>query len=235
MKRIIRKQSTRLKSQDHIKEYYEEQYYGERSKGITGRSLKRVRSNLRGMHIKRGARLIDVGCGLGTTGLYLANRGAIPLGIDISLEAAQIALQSGDYEAAIQANAERLPFADLSFDGAAFMGTLEHFIDPAEALHEVSRVLKPETQICFVVPNSDFFLFKFLGGTGQLHEAPRTYEGWHRLFEKAGLRVEMVYRDIGPDIFEGGLLRGVLRKLVLFVFNLLPVRCTYQFVFVCRR
>jgi 2-polyprenyl-3-methyl-5-hydroxy-6-metoxy-1,4-benzoquinol methylase len=235
VKRISRKRSIRLESQDSIREYYEEQYYGERLEGITGRSLKRVRSNLRGMLIRRGARFIDIGCGLGTTGSYLATRGAIPLGIDISFEAAQIALQSGGYEAAIQANAERLPFADLSFDGATFMGTLEHFINPSEALHEVNRVLKPDTQICFVVPNSNFFLFKFLGGTGQLHETPRTYEGWCRLFEEAGLRVEVVYRDIGPDIFEGGLLRGILRKLVLFAFNLLPVRYTYQFVSVCRR
>ena len=187
------------------------------------------------MYIKRGARLIDIGCGLGTTGLYFARRGAISLGIDISLEAAETTFQSGGYAAAIQANAETLPFADLSFDGAAFMGTLEHFVHPAKALRETSRVLKPETQICLVVPNDDFFLFRFMGGTGQPHEEPRAYAGWCQLFEKEGWRVEMVYRDIGPDIFEGGLLRGILRKLVLVVFNLLPIRHTYQFVFICRR
>jgi SAM-dependent methyltransferase len=224
----------RLKSQEGIRQYYEERYYREKLAGITGRSLRRVRSNLRGIHIERGARFIDVGCGLGTTGLYLARQGAISFGIDISLEAVRSTFQSRGYAAVLQANAEFLPFADLSFGGATFMGTLEHFIDPVKALHEVKRVLTPGTQICFVVPNSDFFLFKFLGGTGQLHEAPRTYEGWHQLFEKEGLRIEAVYRDIGPSVFEGGIWRGVLRRLVLFAFNLLPIHYTYQFVFICR-
>jgi hypothetical protein len=72
----------------------------------------------------------------------------------------------------------------------------------------VNRVLRPGAQACFVVPNSEFFLL---------------------------LKVERVYRDIGPGVFEGGLLRGVLRKLVLLLFNLLPLHYTYQFVFICRK
>jgi len=222
-----------LNSQGGIRQYYEEQYK-ERPGRRTGGSLKRVHSNLRGMHIKRGDRVIDIGCGLGTTGSYLADRGAIPFGIDISYGAARATFQSGGYAATSQANAECLPFADLSFDGAAFMGTLEHFIDPAEALREANRVLKPGAKICFVVPNSSFFLFKFFGGTGQPHEIPRTCKGWRQLFEREGLRVETVYRDVGPGVFDGGsLLRGALRRFVLFFSNLLPIHYTYQFVFIC--
>lgn len=55
------------------------------------------------------------------------------------------------------------------------------------------------------------------------------------MFEDEELTVESVYRDIGPGILEGGPLRGLLRKLVLLFFNLLPIRHTYQFVFICRR
>jgi SAM-dependent methyltransferase len=223
-----------LKSQDVIRQYYEERYR-ERLRRGTGGSLRRVRSNLRGMHIKRGDSIIDVGCGLGTVGSYLMDRGAIAFGIDISFEAARATSLSKDYAAVIQANAESLPFADLSFDGATFMGTLEHFVDPVKALRAVNQVLKPGAQICFVVPNSEFFLFKFFGGTGQPHEVPRTYEGWGQLLEMEGLKSEEVYRDIGPGVFEGGILRGVPRKLVLLLSNLLPLRYTYQFVFICRK
>ena len=223
-----------MKSQDVIRQYYEEQYR-ERSRRRIGGSLKRVHSNLRGMHIERGDRIIDIGCGLGTTGLYLAGLGAIAFGIDISFEAARTTFQSGGYAATLQANAEFLPFADLSFDGATLLGTLEHFIDPAKALREANRVLKPGAQVCFVVPNGNFLLFRLFGGTGQPHEVPRTYEGWRELFEREGLRVETVYQDIGPGVFDGGsLLRGVLREFVLFFSSSLPRHYTYQFVFICR-
>jgi cyclopropane fatty-acyl-phospholipid synthase-like methyltransferase len=114
-------------SQDVIRQYYEEQYR-ERLGRRTRESLKRVHSNLRDMHIKCSDNVIDIGCGLGTVGLYLMERGAMTFGIDISFEAARAISQWGGYAAASQANAEILPFADLSFDGATFMGTLEHLL-----------------------------------------------------------------------------------------------------------
>jgi SAM-dependent methyltransferase len=219
-----------LRPQEGIRLYYEEQYRG---KLRTGSGLKRVRSNLRGMDFADGDVVIDVGCGLGATGTYLADRGALAVGIDISFEAARATSQLGEYAAVVQANAESLPFAGPSFDGAVFLGTLEHFLDPARALREVTRVLKPGAHVCFVVPNSDFFLFRFLGGTGQPHESPRTYQEWRRLFEKEGFKIKAVYRDVGPSIFDSGsLVRGILRKFVLISANLLPLRYTYQFVFV---
>lgn len=223
-----------MNSQDSIRQYYEE-YYGTKRDQVTGQSLRRVRSNFRGINIKPDTRFIDVGCGLGAVGSYLAGQGVMPVGIDISLEAIRVASGAEDYVALVQANAEKLPFSNASFGGAAFMGTLEHFRNPSGALKEIIRILKPEAQICFVVPNSDFFLFKFLKGTGQPHEVPRKCGGWRMLFETAGLKIDSIYRDIGPDVFEGGLLKGVLRKLILFAFNLLPICHTYQFVFICRR
>jgi SAM-dependent methyltransferase len=222
-----------LNAQGAIRQYYEEQY----RRGRRGRKAesRRVRSNLRGMQIEPGSRIVDIGCGVGTTGYYLADQGAIAYGIDISFESVRTTAQSGHHGAALQANAECLPFADLSFDGATFLGTLEHFLDPVRALREARRVLQPGSQICLVVPNAGFFLFKLLRGTGQPHEVPRTREEWRELFETEGLEIEAVYRDIGPGAFsDGPLLRGVARTLVLFFSNLLPIDHAYQFVFICR-
>jgi SAM-dependent methyltransferase len=220
------------KTQDNIRHYYEERY-GATAWPEASQNLKRIRSNLQALQIAAGDRVLDVGCGLGLTGLYLAEQGASPIGIDISSKACRLARGSGGYLATAQASAELLPFAALSFDTAVFMGTLEHFVDPAKALREAIRVLRPGAQLAFVVPNSSFFLFRFLGGTGQPHEVPRSYEGWHQLFEAEGLTIDTVYRDVGPKVADvGRLLRSWIRSLVLFFSNLMPLRYTYQFVFI---
>lgn len=185
------------------------------------------------MSIQPGARFIDVGCGLGATGSYIDSLGAIPFGLDISIEAARAS--SARYTGVVQASADALPFADTAFDGATLMGTLEHFEAPASALQEVSRTLKAARQICLVVPNARFFLFRFFQGTGQPHEEARSHEEWVKLFEAQSLEIEAVYRDIGPGVSEGGWLRGIVRKLVLVFVNVLPIGQTYQFVFVCRK
>jgi len=51
---------------------------------------------------------------------------------------------------AIQARAERLPFADASFDTAVFTLTLCTIADPAAALAEAARVVAPGGRLLFV-------------------------------------------------------------------------------------
>ncbi len=218
--------------QDSIRQYYDRWYSHEGRRELAD-GLARARSNLSRMRLRAGDRVVDIGCGRGAMGACLASLGARAYGLDISHGAALASNKLGCYAAALQANAERLPWADRSFDAAALMGTLEHFFDPVQALCEVVRVLKPGAQVCLLVPNSEFALFRFLGGTGQPHEVPRTYEGWTALFEASGLRIETVYRDRGPGVFVGGLARGLVRKIVLLLSGLFPIRFTYQFVFVC--
>jgi ubiquinone/menaquinone biosynthesis C-methylase UbiE len=56
----------------------------------------------------------------------------------------------GDGAAAIRAPAERLPFADSSFDTAVFTLVLCTVPDPAAALEEAARVLRPGGKLLFV-------------------------------------------------------------------------------------
>jgi ubiquinone/menaquinone biosynthesis C-methylase UbiE len=94
--------------------------------------------------------LLDVGCGPGTitAGLAAIVAPGRTLGIDRNPEVLRKAVTNGDASGAdnlrfMQADATRLPFADNSFD-AVFMHTvLQHLPEPAVAVREAVRVLKP--------------------------------------------------------------------------------------------
>ena len=98
----------------------------------------------------RGARLLDVGCGMGGKTVWYAEVGATPvIGVDLQRRHAQ---QSARFAATRDqkervhlavADAMRLPFAGGAFDVVTANDSLEHFADPAAALAELGRVLRP--------------------------------------------------------------------------------------------
>ncbi|HEX5704182.1 MAG TPA: class I SAM-dependent methyltransferase [Pyrinomonadaceae bacterium] len=94
-----------------------------------------------------GQRLLEVGCGMGTDLLQFARGGARVTGVDLtprSIETSRRHLElyglSGDFALT---DAEKLPFADESFDVAYSNGVLHHTPDTAEAVREIHRVLRP--------------------------------------------------------------------------------------------
>lgn len=94
-----------------------------------------------------GARLLEIGCGMGTDLLQFARGGAICTGIDltprsIAITRHRFALygERGDF---LIADAERLPFGDDSVDVVYSNGVLHHTPDTAGAIREIHRVLKP--------------------------------------------------------------------------------------------
>ncbi len=93
-----------------------------------------------------GARLLEVGCGMGTDLLQFARGGAHVTGVDLvprSLEITrhrfQIYGERGDF---LVADAERLPFADDSFDVVYSNGVLHHTPGTDCAVGEIHRVLR---------------------------------------------------------------------------------------------
>lgn len=97
-----------------------------------------------------GAKLLEVGCGMGTDLLQFARGGAQVTGVDLtprSVETSRHHLdlygQTGDFALA---DCERLPFADESFDVAYSNGVLHHTPDTAGSVREIHRVLKPGGQ-----------------------------------------------------------------------------------------
>jgi ubiquinone/menaquinone biosynthesis C-methylase UbiE len=98
--------------------------------------------------------ILEAGCGTGAQTILIApkNPGCRFLSIDQSpdsLKAAQKAVQSrGIANVAFQqADLYKLPFDDGSFDGIFVCFVLEHLADPAAALAELRRVLKPSGRI----------------------------------------------------------------------------------------
>jgi SAM-dependent methyltransferase len=94
-----------------------------------------------------GARLLEVGCGMGTDLLQFARGGADVTGVDLTPRSIQIsqkhfALYNARGDFAIS-DGEKLPFASESFDVVYSNGVLHHTPDTAGAVREVNRVLRP--------------------------------------------------------------------------------------------
>lgn len=103
--------------------------------------------------------VLDVATGTGLVAIELARRyGSRVVGLDRSadmlLEAAR---RNGAIDALVNARAERLPFADETFDHVTFTYLLRYVDDPAATVRELARVLKPGGRLAsveFGVPSS---------------------------------------------------------------------------------
>ncbi len=95
----------------------------------------------------RGKRVLEVGVGAGTDFVNWVRAGAVATGVDltsqgVALTKERLALE-GLEATVLQADAERLPFEDGSFDIVYSYGVLHHSPDTPRAIEEVRRVLRP--------------------------------------------------------------------------------------------
>ena len=95
-----------------------------------------------------GGHVLDAGCGGGGMPLSFADEATFVVGIDLvnRFGAAGVTLAKDrrirnlDF---VQADGQRLPFADASFDWVFSHAVIEHVADAQRYLHECARVLKP--------------------------------------------------------------------------------------------
>src|SRR5215216_6498576 len=91
--------------------------------------------------------VLEVGCGLGTDGAQFAKAGAKYTGIDLTNAAVELAkrrFELFDLPGSFRvADAERLHFANNSFDVVYSHGVLHHTPNIAAAVREIHRVLRP--------------------------------------------------------------------------------------------
>jgi SAM-dependent methyltransferase len=91
--------------------------------------------------------VLEAGCGIGTDAAQLARGGARYTGLDASHTAIELARRRFELEALpgdfVPGSVTDLPFPDESFDLVYSHGVIHHIPDPAAAVREFHRVLRP--------------------------------------------------------------------------------------------
>ena len=114
------------------------------------------RRGLAALAARSGERILDIGCGGGTTALELfqavAPAGTV-VGVDLSaavLEFAQRAAQGCERVRFIHADAQIFQFEPASFDAAFSRFGVMFFADPVAAFINIRRSLRPHGRLAFV-------------------------------------------------------------------------------------
>ena len=220
--------------QEEIRQFYDDVYY----RDVTGsRSVATAWENrlAQRLEVGPGQAVLDVACGLGGWLSACAARGASVSGVDLSDSAIGVCSASMPGEFHCQ-SAERLPFADQSFDLVTCLGSLEHFLDPAASIREMIRVARPAAPVVLLVPNKDFLTRKIglFAGTYQVDvmEEVRSLEEWRELFTGAGVEVVELWKDLhilNRDwITLGPVYKWPLRLIQALLLPLYPMKWQYQ-------
>jgi SAM-dependent methyltransferase len=113
-----------------------------------------------------GLQILEVACGRGGFMQELARAGARIAGCDFSFSALRVGKSKLDGnglkklgEHLVQGDAQKLPFADGSFDIVISCETIEHVPDAQGALSEMHRVARPGGRLFLTTPN----YFNFMG------------------------------------------------------------------------
>jgi ubiquinone/menaquinone biosynthesis C-methylase UbiE len=96
-----------------------------------------------------GTRLLDVASGPGALAAETANRGASPVGVDLSPQMIELARRLYPAIEFREADVEHLPFPDQTFDAVVCAFGLGHFPRPELAVAECVRTLLPGGRIAF--------------------------------------------------------------------------------------
>lgn len=158
-------------------------------------------------------RVLDLGTGTGHTALAVAPHVAHVVGLDLTeamLEQARgLARERGVGNVRFErGDAEALPYPDASFDLVTCRVCAHHFRDPAAALRETARVLRPEGRVLWIdsVSPEEPALDTFLNAIELLrdpsHVRNHRVSEWRALFAAAGLSAEHLASFAVPLDFE---------------------------------
>ena len=123
-----------------------------------------------------GRQVLEVGCGAGTDLVRFARGGATVTGVDIAGSAIDLARQNFAQQGLPadlrEADGERLPFPDNTFDLVYAHGVVQYTANPAALVGECHRVLKPGGESVFQVYNR----ISWLNALSKLMKVPLEHE-----------------------------------------------------------
>jgi len=200
--------------------------------------LEATEALLKLCHISKGKYVLDVGCGVGVTPVFIAKRyGCRMVGVDISERMVERSKERAKRERLTDrvefrvADAQNLPFDDNSFDAVITESVTAFPEDKQKAVNEYVRVTKPGG---FVGLNESTWLKtppppELLTWASQdlgANVKPLTSSEWEGLLKTAGLReiivqtYEMNVKDEAKGLYRrygfGGMLVVVFRMLFLY-------------------
>ena len=151
------------------------------------------------LDIEEGDRVLDVGCGTGFATEGLLEHTENVHGLDQSvhqLEKAWAKLGKHDPVSFYRGDAERLPFADDTFDVVWSSGSIEYWPNPVATLRDMRRVVKPGGQVLVVGPNNpkSTIMQKVANAIMLFYDR----EEADRMFREAGY-VDVEHREMGPS------------------------------------
>lgn len=146
-----------------------------------------------------GRRLVDVGGGTGNYAKALAAEGWDVLVVD--REPAMLARARAKGLQTLEADAQQLPLPDASADAVMLVSMLHHFEDPAAAITEARRILRPQGRLVLMGWSREDLGYLWMGDYWPSTKA-WTIESHPPLADLLDLlptgarRLEIVYRDL---------------------------------------
>lgn len=160
-----------------------------------------VRETLARLNLRRGMRLLDIGCGTGVLLREVADAfpGVFVVGIDLSrhmLAVAQEHLQSPPR--LLHANVHDLPLKAGSFDVVVSSSSFHFWRVPDRGLREIARVLRPGGQLVITDWCDDFWACRvcdhLLRLVSRAHQRVYTSRQCASLLREAGYELKFVDR-----------------------------------------
>jgi len=153
--------------------------------------------------LKGNKDVLSVGCGPAIIEADLAEHGFSITGLDISKEALD---QTPDSIRTVVGSAEKMDFADCSFDAVIYVASLQFIEKYEKAIKETSRVLKPGGKFLAMLlnPQSEFFKEKSQNPDSYVNKIKHTNlsEIERTIVEYFSVKTEYFLGIKGTEIFQ---------------------------------
>ena len=166
---------------------------------------------------KRGARLLEIGSGLGHLVGQLEGHFET-FAADVNPWALKQSLQVAGCTSHVTSPAEELPFADNAFGIVIIKHVVEHLLHPEKAITELGRVTAPGGVLILATPNLDSFLKplkgeKWIGFQDPTHISLKPPAEWLALIRNADFSPQLVFADGFWDVPYIPVVPKMLQKL----------------------